>query len=363
MWLRENTFNRLYLQALATLLAQGQPQPSGNGSTIELHPVALQLTDMRYRSLCLPQRRKNLLLQLIEFLWIWNGSRELEPVAFAAKQWRQYSDDGQTLWGAYGHRLRYASSHGFDQIKRCIELLQRDPSSRQAVMTIWDGGKDLAEPHKDVPCNDLLHFLIRDGKLDLTVFVRSNDILWGTTYNVWNWCQLLCVIADRLGVPPGVYTHFADSLHLYDVHRDHAAAILSAGQEPPDLGWPTDGATDAQLEWCWRSVLAVIAQGDVAIINRMQSGSFYALPPFWQDYMRATFLCMFCKVGASRADFACSLLDPISTQAIKVETGRAFYQWAVKHYLAQPRSVDHWLESLSSDERRYVTEKPCLAVS
>ena len=250
-----STLNQLYLQALHELLARPCTVPSRNGFTSELHPCVLRLRDLHYRSLTLRERRKNFGLQLMEFLWIWHGSNRLAPLASVCKQWAAYSDDGVTLHGAYGSRLRNPSVNGPDQLAQCMTLLQRDPHTRQAVMTIWDPAQDLCSTTKDKPCNNWLHFMLRNERLDLTVVTRSNDVWWGIPYNVFNWTQLQCVVAARLGVEPGVYTHFTDSLHLYEKDRARALDVVGANRDGGlCIPWPTHGATDEELRAAYARV-------------------------------------------------------------------------------------------------------------
>jgi hypothetical protein len=53
---------------------------------------------------------------------------------------------------------------GVQQFEILIELLKQRPTSRQAVLQLFDS-TDLAKPHKDVPCTRTLQFLMRDRKL------------------------------------------------------------------------------------------------------------------------------------------------------------------------------------------------------
>ena len=273
-----DTFNQLYLSALAALLAKPPTVPSRNGLTSELQPCVLRLTDLRHRSLTLRARKKNLGLQLMEFLWIWHGDNRLAPLTSVCKRWADYSDDGVTLHGAYGHRLRTSGEWGEDQIDQCIKLLKSKPDTRQAVMTIWQP-EDLWAKSKDLPCNNYLHFLIRAGRLNLTVVVRSNDAWLGLPYNVFNWTQLQCVVAERIGVLPGTYTHVADSLHLYAEHRERAGVVLEANvQSHQPITWPAHGGNDDDL---------AAAYAHVTLEKPLDAW----LDPFWADYARTIRLC------------------------------------------------------------------------
>lgn len=120
----------------------------------------------------------------------------------------QFSDDGKTLHGAYGRRLR-------DQLRTMVDRLLKDPDSRQAVANIWDGSIDF-NTSKDLPCNTLIHLLVRDGALHAFVHVRSQDAVWGLPYDHDAWWLVLRALAPCLGaVNPGSLTQYIDSLHVY----------------------------------------------------------------------------------------------------------------------------------------------------
>lgn len=112
--------------------------------------------------------------------------------------------------GAYGPRLAKS-------LPSIADLLTKDSFSRQAYAPIWEPGllNDF-EGSLDVPCTLGLHFY-KDGKgnLGMSAAMRSNDLNWGTPYDVAAFCSIQCLMAGILGWKPGEYHHFAGSLHLY----------------------------------------------------------------------------------------------------------------------------------------------------
>ena len=90
-------------------------------------------------------------------------------------------------------------------------------------------------------CNDLIQFLVRDNKLHMHVYVRSNDLIWGLTgINYFEFSVLQELVASWIGVEVGNYIHSAMSLHMYSRHYEAASKMLSWYQgerpEPSDLG-------------------------------------------------------------------------------------------------------------------------------
>jgi thymidylate synthase len=149
----------------------------------------------------------------------------MEYISKYSTFWKHISDDGVTSNSAYGYLLKH--KHGFDQIEKVIELLTVDPNSRRAVININVPNASVIET-KDEPCTIALQFLNRDGKLYCTAIMRSNDIWFGTPYDWAFFIELQKVIADRLGLGYGTYTHFATSFHMYERNIDEIKAIADA---------------------------------------------------------------------------------------------------------------------------------------
>jgi thymidylate synthase len=63
---------------------------------------------------------------------------------------------------------------------------------------------------------------IREGKLEWSQIMRSNDVFKGLPYNFVQFTSLQEVLAGWVGVEPGTYTHFSDSLHVYEQDMDLA---------------------------------------------------------------------------------------------------------------------------------------------
>ena len=57
---------------------------------------------------------------------------------------------------------------------------------------------------------------ILDGKLDMSVVMRSNDLWYGFCNDQYQFSTLQMYVADELNLPVGIYYHFAHNLHLYN---------------------------------------------------------------------------------------------------------------------------------------------------
>jgi hypothetical protein len=144
------------------------------------------------------------------------GRNDVEFVARYSPGMRKYSTDGEVLSGAYGHRI--LNHFKKDQFRVVIERLKKFPDDRRCVIQLWDSKKDLRVDNDELdrPCNTSMFFLIRDGKLDLTVTNRSNDMIFGAYgANAVHFAFFQEYVAAAVGVGVGNYYQISNNLHVY----------------------------------------------------------------------------------------------------------------------------------------------------
>lgn len=156
-----------------------------------------------------------------EMLWYMSANPSLRAIQHYTKAWDRMSDDGKTVNSNYGYIIQEAFD--FDQYEYCKRLLIKDKNSRQAVIHIKVPTNTIKNPTNDLNCTVCLQFLIREGKLYCTTYMRSNDLWLGFPYDVFQFTCLQIRMAMELDLDIGTYTHIAGSLHLYE--RDFEKAI------------------------------------------------------------------------------------------------------------------------------------------
>ena len=215
-----NDVDRLYSNLLSAVIINGHPRETRGTRSLELHPVMITLTNPLANKVSHPLRKLNTAYRAAEFLWIHTGRADTEWIGRYNSQVVVYADqhDGRSFFGAYGPHWKFRR-------QQIVNTLREDPGSRQAVVTFWqnhlpDNGT------RDVPCTVGLMFLINDGKLDLTVMMRSNDIWLGFPYDVYTFTMLQNWVAAQLDIPLGTYYHLANSLHIYSVDLERAHALI-----------------------------------------------------------------------------------------------------------------------------------------
>lgn len=156
-----------------------------------------------------------------EMLWYMSANPSLRAIQHYTKAWDRMSDDGKTVNSNYGYIIQEAFD--FDQYEYCKRLLIKDKNSRQAVIHIKVPTNTIKNPTNDLNCTVCLQFLIREGKLYCTTYMRSNDLWLGFPYDVFQFTCLQIRMAMELDLDIGTYTHITGSLHLYE--RDFEKAI------------------------------------------------------------------------------------------------------------------------------------------
>jgi thymidylate synthase len=217
---------------------------AGEVAMIE-EPVIVTYQRPTERVLLNVARDANPFFHLYESLWMLTGRNDIAPLCYYNSRYQEFSDDGKTANGAYGYRWRNAKVYdhspieAVDQLDILINHLKDKMASRRAVLQMWNVEDDLLkiDTSKDVCCNLSVCFSLHPElgdfyqRLDMTVFNRSNDLIWGMLgANVVHFSILQEYIAARLGAKVGVYNQITNNLHVY-VERFEAEKWLNANGE------------------------------------------------------------------------------------------------------------------------------------
>lgn len=152
-----------------------------------------------------------------EQVWFISGARK--PADFLrefTKIWDAFTNPADTVTVAYGYRWR--KHFGRDQLGKLVKHLKDDPTSRHGVVITWDPAEDGlgGTVRKNVPCPFAFTVNIIGGRLNMHNIVRSNDMVLGFPSDVAGFALLQCILAQKLGVAPGVYSHSISNAHIYD---------------------------------------------------------------------------------------------------------------------------------------------------
>lgn len=173
-------------------------------------------------------------------IWYFSGSNLLNFISKYSKFWNAIANADGTCNSAYGYLLfNERNEYGFTEWGWALRSLCIDKDSRQAIIR-FNKPRFSYNKNPDFVCTLNGHFLIRNNKLHLTIFMRSNDLRTGVQYDIpfftilqiIMWKQLLFYYSD---LQLGSYTHFIGSAHLYEKDFIETAKALKEKYIPQTL--------------------------------------------------------------------------------------------------------------------------------
>jgi thymidylate synthase len=273
------TLDDLLREVTDRVRTEGKPINPSKGAAVEVVGSLLELSNP-YARLSRTESRGKLFSPLGELCWYLAGSNDLDFIKYYIHDYKEESDDGKTIYGAYGPRL--FDWKGLHQLNNITTLLKKKPDSRQAVIQLFDAN-DIADVRRSVPCTTTLQFLLRGDKLHMFASMRSNDVHKGLPHDIFCFTMLQEIVAKDLSVELGTYKHAVGSLHLYDVDRNTTERFLNEGWQPTiDVAMPPMpkgnpwGAIGTLLDV--EKQIRLTRTFDKAILDRVV--------PYWADLMR-----------------------------------------------------------------------------
>jgi thymidylate synthase len=212
-----DTATSVWLTQMDSIVRQGDCVKN----TVELLGSSL-CWDMRYPVVMNEARKINYAFMAAEAAYIISGRNDVAYLMNAMKSFGTYSDDGYHQTGAYGPAF-------IDQLPYVVDILNKDPESRQAVINIW---RNSPRASKDIPCTLSLQFFIRDERIHTVVNMRSSDAYRGLIYDLFCFSAMAAVVAGHLNDPLldlGTGYLNMGSSHLYGADLSNSYSLLTDG--------------------------------------------------------------------------------------------------------------------------------------
>lgn len=222
-------FDKIYKKILLDIMKVKEEKNERTGHYTKAIPgVSFSIDIEKDGFPILTLRKQKIKSPIAEQLWFLSGSNR--PDNFLqdyTKIWNDFIEEDGTLYAAYGYRWRY--HFGKDQLESLISLLQNDSTSRHGVVITWDAKDDGygGRPKKNIPCPYTFTVNIINGRLNLHNIVRSNDMMLGCPFDVTGFALLQCILAQKLKVKVGIYTHSISNAHIYDIHYKQAKELIN----------------------------------------------------------------------------------------------------------------------------------------
>lgn len=209
------------------------------GSFSEEFGILLELTNPRAR-LSRSDAKGKVFSALGELLWYLDGNEDLSFIKYYISKYSDESYDNKTIYGAYGPRL-YKSNSQFNQVDNVLSLLQKNRTSRRAVIQLFESrdiDSNIKENSISIPCTCTFQFLQRDNKLNMITFMRSNDAFLGLPHDIYAFTMMQEYFASALDMELGVYKHCVGSFHLYEINKQEIQDYIKEGLHSTKLYMP-----------------------------------------------------------------------------------------------------------------------------
>lgn len=197
-------------------------------------------------------RKFNLAYAKREWQWYVGADKFDSSIEEHATMWKKlqqpdgsyYSNYGQYIFGRTPKDEGDAEVSQFDYV---VDTLRADPNSRRASIVLL-AREHLFPENTDVVCTYAINFAIENNRLQMTVMMRSNDVIFGFTNDAFCFSNLYMFVYALLveaypALRPGEYVHFTNSMHVYDRHYQMIARLANErtmnGYTVMNVPWPT----------------------------------------------------------------------------------------------------------------------------
>jgi len=204
--------NLLWQKCIGDILSKGSISAPRGKKVNELIGYSYQI-EMNDSIITLMSRGMNYGFMFAEAAWIVSGSNWLDEITPYMSRYKDFSDDGIMLHGAYGPKVA-------DQLMYVCNCIERDFDTRQAVINIW---REKPGVSKDIPCTLNMQFIVRNNRLHTVVNMRSQDAILGMSYDIFTFSMIANMVrvllsARGIVVSLGVLHMHIGSFHIYEEH-------------------------------------------------------------------------------------------------------------------------------------------------
>lgn len=219
--------NRWYLDTIRKILEEGDRREGRNGEIISnffVDPYKIDLGTGYFPKVTV--KKCSWKKTQLEGLYFLSGETKVDtmPKCLVDTWWKPWANE-RSFGRFYGYQLRRKEGY-FDQLDYVIDLIKNDPNSRRIVLTLWNPA-DIAQTVLPACHSTLIQFYVRRGNLDMKFYSRSQDVLLGTPHNIMWAAMLNILIANEVGIEPGILEYHLGDAHIYKVHEEQAKKLIN----------------------------------------------------------------------------------------------------------------------------------------
>jgi thymidylate synthase len=254
---------------------QVKSKRGGNKELKELINYSATLVNPKIRT-SMSLDRKLVKSKFAEFAWYLSKEDDKDYIKPYISLYDFEEQENNKILGAYGSKIFGSDNGQKSQYERVIEQILKRKTTKQAYLVISEkeNYKFREDKHKSPPCTIGLHFYVRDSKLNLTCYMRSNDAYYGLPHDLFCFTMLQELISFRTNIPLGIYTHNSTSMHIYDKHIAQIKSYLEEGKQEP-IEMPS-------IKDCSSKTLNLVSKEfDI----KFEESYFDKLDDYWKDFV------------------------------------------------------------------------------
>jgi thymidylate synthase len=211
---------RQYLDLLRAIKERGVRKSDRTGTgTLSLFGYQMRF-DLDAGFPVLTTKKLHLRSIIHELLWFLKGDTNIQYLrdndVTIWNEWADEKGDLGPVYGAQWRAWRTADGGEIDQIKRALDMIRNEPSSRRIIVSAWNVGE--LEQMALAPCHALFQFHVAQGRLSCQLYQRSADVFLGVPFNIASYALLIHMMAQQTDLKPGELVWTGGDCHLYTNH-------------------------------------------------------------------------------------------------------------------------------------------------
>ncbi len=223
-----------YLELLKKVLETGNNRPDRTGTGTKSLFGHQMSFDLKKNFPLLTTKKVHIRSIIYELLWFLKGDTNIKYLKENnVRIWDEWADEKGELGRVYGAQWRAwqtPSGKPLDQISQVIKNIKKNPYSRRHLVVAFNPGEmdQMALP----PCHAFFQFYVANKSLSCQLYQRSADLFLGVPFNIASYSLLTLMMAQVLGLKPGVFVHTFGDVHLYLNHIEQAKEQLKRAPKP-----------------------------------------------------------------------------------------------------------------------------------